>query len=98
MFAKAKDESTDRIKVVTEFDDFLDGLEKKCLLQAPFCGDKEFEEVIKDPSKKDSNLELWTIIPIFTLLRDSSVSRCWEWTVGHIKNLMNKLGLGWGQP
>jgi len=57
MFAKAKNEMTDRIKVVTEFDDFLDGLEKKCLLQAPFCGDKDCEDVIKDLSKKDSDLE-----------------------------------------
>jgi len=57
MFAKAKNEMTDRVKVVTKFDDFLDGLEKKCLLQAPFCGLEDCEDEIKELSKKDSDLE-----------------------------------------
>merc|ERR1712013_797800 len=57
MFAKAKNEMTDRVKVVTTFDDFLDGLEKKCLLQAPFCGLEDCEDEIKELSKKDSDLE-----------------------------------------
>jgi len=57
MFAKAKNEMTERVKVVTEFDDFLDGLENKCLLQAPFCGKEDCEDLIKDLSKKDSDLE-----------------------------------------
>merc|ERR1712032_1493184 len=34
----------------------LKGLEEKCLLQAPFCGDKACEETIKDLSKGDADL------------------------------------------
>merc|ERR1712179_315840 len=45
------------VKVVTKFGDFLDGLEKKCLLQAPFCGLEDCEDEIKELSKKDSDLE-----------------------------------------
>eukprot|EP00091_Calanus_sinicus_P009126 TRINITY_DN21523_c0_g1_i1.p1 TRINITY_DN21523_c0_g1~~TRINITY_DN21523_c0_g1_i1.p1 ORF type:complete len:142 (-),score=52.80 TRINITY_DN21523_c0_g1_i1:41-466(-) len=57
MFAKAKNEMTDRVKVVTKFEDFLDGLENKCLLQAPFCGLEDCEDQIKELSKRDSDLE-----------------------------------------
>merc|ERR1712034_54087 len=57
MFAKAKNEVTDRVKVVTEFEDFLEGLENKCLLQAPFCGVEDCEDLIKELSKKDTDLE-----------------------------------------
>ena len=57
MFAKARQQMTDHTKVVTQFDDFLKHLEKKCLLQAPFCGDKCCEEEIKEMSKRDENLE-----------------------------------------
>jgi len=57
MFAKAKQEMTDHLKVVTNFDDFLSNLEKKCMLQAPFCGAEECEDQIKELSKKDESLE-----------------------------------------
>ena len=57
LFAKAKQEMTDHLKVVTKFDDFLSNLENKCLLQAPFCGVEECEDEIKELSKKDENLE-----------------------------------------
>ena len=57
MFAKARQQMTAHTKVVTQFDDFLKHLENKCLLQAPFCGDKCCEEEIKEMSKRDENLE-----------------------------------------
>ena len=57
MFAKAKNEMAERVKVVTKFDDFLEGLENKCLLQAPFSGVEDCEDQIKELSKKDSDLE-----------------------------------------
>ena len=56
MYAKAKSELTEHLRVVTDFPAFLKGLEEKCLLQAPFCGDKECEETIKDLSKGDADL------------------------------------------
>jgi len=43
--------------VVTKFEDFLSNLEKKCMLQAPFCGLEDCEDEIKELSKKDENLE-----------------------------------------
>ena len=57
MFAKARQEMTDNVKVVTNFDDFLHHLENKCLLQSPFCGAEECEDEIKELSKKDESLE-----------------------------------------
>jgi len=57
MFAKARTEMTDHVKVVTKFEDFLAGLDEKCLLQAPFCGAEDCEDTIKDLSKKDADLE-----------------------------------------
>jgi len=57
MFAKARQEMTDHIKVVKNFDDFLLHLENKCLLQVPFCGAEDCEDEIKEMSKKDESLE-----------------------------------------
>jgi len=57
LFAKAKTEMTDHIKVVKSFDQFLEHLDKKCLLQAPFCGLEDCEDQIKELSKKDADLE-----------------------------------------
>ena len=57
MFSKASKEMNEKVKVVTNFDDFLQGLDNKCLLQAPFCGAEECEDVIKEMSKKDADLE-----------------------------------------
>ena len=57
MFAKAKQEMTDHLKVVTNFDDFLSNLEEKCMLQAPFCGIEDCEDQIKELSKRDESLE-----------------------------------------
>ena len=57
MFAKARQEMTDHIKVVKNFDEFLLHLENKCLLQVPFCGVEECEDEIKELSKKDESLE-----------------------------------------
>merc|ERR1712098_471698 len=56
MFARAKQELTDHLKVVTTFDEFLAGLEAKCLLQAPFCGEIPCEDQIKELSKGDEEL------------------------------------------
>jgi len=57
LLAKARTDMTDHIRVVHDFDDFLNGLEEKCLLQSPFCGAESCEDQIKDMSKKDSDLE-----------------------------------------
>ena len=56
MYAKAKTELTDHLRVVTTFEAFLAGLEEKCLLQAPFCGVPACEDQIKELSKGDSEL------------------------------------------
>jgi len=56
MFAKAKQELTEHLKVVSTFKDFLAGLEAKCLLQAPFCGIEDCEDQIKELSKGDAEL------------------------------------------
>jgi len=56
MYSRAKSELTDHLKVVTKFDDFLAGLENKCLLQAPFCGIPDCEDQIKELSKGDVEL------------------------------------------
>eukprot|EP00088_Acartia_fossae_P042021 TRINITY_DN439_c0_g1_i7.p1 TRINITY_DN439_c0_g1~~TRINITY_DN439_c0_g1_i7.p1 ORF type:complete len:599 (-),score=215.29 TRINITY_DN439_c0_g1_i7:123-1919(-) len=57
MLAKARTEMTDHIRVVENFDDFLKGLDEKCLLQSPFCGAVPCEDEIKELSKKDADLE-----------------------------------------
>jgi len=57
MFAKARQEMSDHLKVVTQWEDFLTHLENKCLLQVPFCGVEACEDEIKDMSKKDESLE-----------------------------------------
>lgn len=57
MFAKARQEMTDHVKVVTKFEDFLSHLENKCLLQSPFCGEEACEDEIKELSKRDESLE-----------------------------------------
>jgi len=57
MFARARDEMANHLRVVVSFDDFLKGLDEKCLLQAPFCGDEACEDEIKELSKKDADLE-----------------------------------------
>jgi len=56
MYSRAKSELTDHLKVVTTFDEFLAGLEAKCLLQAPFCGIPDCEDEIKELSKGDVEL------------------------------------------
>jgi len=57
MFARARSELADHLRVVENMPDFLKGLDEKCLLQAPFCGDEPCEDMIKDLSKKDADLE-----------------------------------------
>eukprot|EP00088_Acartia_fossae_P055980 TRINITY_DN6511_c0_g1_i1.p1 TRINITY_DN6511_c0_g1~~TRINITY_DN6511_c0_g1_i1.p1 ORF type:complete len:104 (+),score=36.53 TRINITY_DN6511_c0_g1_i1:2-313(+) len=57
MLAKARTEMTDHIRVVYNFDDFLKGLDEKCMLQTPFCGEESCEDQIKELSKKDADLE-----------------------------------------
>jgi len=57
MFAKARCDMTDHIRVVHNFDDFLKGLDESCLLQSPFCGEESCEDEIKEKSKKDADLE-----------------------------------------
>jgi len=56
MYARAKAELTEHIRVVTDFPAFLKGLDEKCLLQAPFCGEVACEEEIKELSKGDAEL------------------------------------------
>jgi prolyl-tRNA synthetase len=57
MFAKSKNEMTEGVNVVTNFEDFLDGLENKYLPQALFCGVEYCKDQIKKLSKKNSDLE-----------------------------------------
>ena len=56
MYARAKSELTEHLRVVTDFPAFLKGLDEKCLLQAPFCGEVACEEEIKELSKGDAEL------------------------------------------
>jgi len=57
MFAKARCDLSDHIRVVDNFDAFLKGLDDSCLLQSPFCGEESCEDEIKERSKKDADLE-----------------------------------------
>jgi len=57
LFAKARTELSDHLVVATKWEEFLQALDKKCLIQAPFCGDEKCEDEIKDGSKRDENLE-----------------------------------------
>lgn len=57
LFARAKKELDDNLSVVTEWKDFLAALDKNHLIQAPFCGDIDCEDQIKEMSKADADLE-----------------------------------------
>jgi len=57
MFARARSELADHLRIVENFPDFLKGLDENCLLQAPFCGEEPCEDEIKELSKKDADLE-----------------------------------------
>ncbi|XP_040575961.1 bifunctional glutamate/proline--tRNA ligase [Lepeophtheirus salmonis] len=57
MFAKAKKELDDHLTIARTWNEFMDALNNKNLIHAPFCGDKECEEGIKDKSKGDAVVE-----------------------------------------
>ena len=57
MFEKAKAELTQHVRFVDNWADFVQALNDKCLIQAPFCGGKECEEKIKARSAADSGGE-----------------------------------------
>ena len=42
----------ENVNQVDDFDKFLEGLENKNLLLAPFCGDEDCEDQIKTQSKR----------------------------------------------
>ena len=57
MFAKAKRELDENLVTVKKWDDFVAALDKSKIIMAPFCGAEECEDVIKDMSKADVEVE-----------------------------------------
>ncbi len=57
MFDKAKAELDDHVKVADTWKEFLAALEGGNLIVAPFCGEPECEEQIKDRSKGEVEVE-----------------------------------------
>ena len=51
MFARARTELADHLVVTDSWDTFVESLDRKCLIQAPFCGAVDCEEKIKEESK-----------------------------------------------
>merc|ERR550517_130238 len=54
MFAKAKSDMDSHLSVVEKWDAFLSALDNKHIIMAPFCGDEDCEDKIKDLSKAGS--------------------------------------------
>merc|ERR1712029_1123634 len=57
MFAKAKADMDSHLSVVESWDAFLSALDNKHIIMAPFCGDEDCEEKIKDLSKAGVEVE-----------------------------------------
>lgn len=55
MFAKAKKDMDEHVKVAKSFAEFTQSLDKNNLLLSPFCGDKECEGRIKEDSARDES-------------------------------------------
>ncbi|XP_015906770.2 bifunctional glutamate/proline--tRNA ligase [Parasteatoda tepidariorum] len=58
MFAKAKKEMDEHVVVTYDFNDLCKKLNQKCIIMAPFCGDKECEGSIKKESAAKSAAEI----------------------------------------
>ena len=52
MFAKAKKERDDRLIRLETWDGFVDALNKKCIVLAPWCEREQCEEDVKDNSAR----------------------------------------------
>jgi len=57
MFAKAKSDMDSHLSVVEKWDAFLSALDNKHIIMAPFCGDEDCEDKIKDLSKAGVEVE-----------------------------------------
>jgi len=57
MFNKAQKDMDDHLSVVDKWEDFLSALDNKNIIMAPFCGDPDCEEKIKDLSKAGVEVE-----------------------------------------
>ena len=57
MFKKAKKELDENMVVADSWNDFAAALDKSKIIQAPFCGNEDCEDKIKDKSKADVEVE-----------------------------------------
>lgn len=57
LFNKAKKEMDDHVIIATKWPEFVSALEGQNLILAPFCGDQDCEEQIKEQSKGDVEVE-----------------------------------------
>ncbi|GAB6021105.1 hypothetical protein CHUAL_003738 [Chamberlinius hualienensis] len=53
LFNRARDSLINHLVVSYEWNDFCEKLDKKCIIQSPFCGGTKCEEEIKNDSAKD---------------------------------------------
>jgi len=52
MYQRAKADRDSRLRKVTTWDDFKKALNEKCMILAPWCGEKAAEELIKQKTKE----------------------------------------------
>jgi len=57
MFKKAKDERDNNVSIAETWDDFKSALQKRHMILAPFCGKEACEDLIKDKSRDDVEVE-----------------------------------------
>merc|ERR1719394_1957026 len=57
LFQRAKSEMDSHLSAVEKWEDFVNALDNSHIIQAPFCGDKDCEDTIKDLSKADVEVE-----------------------------------------
>ena len=57
MFNKASEDLNQHLRFADKWEDFIQGLNDGCLVQVPFCGDKEVEAEIKTKSAADTGGE-----------------------------------------
>ncbi|KAH9117865.1 hypothetical protein LEN26_012370 [Aphanomyces euteiches] len=54
MFERAREERDSRIRVVTQWSDFVKNIADGCMVLTPFCNEKEWEEQVKQRSREES--------------------------------------------
>ena len=57
MFKKARNELDENMVVADSWKDFVSALDKSKIIQAPFCGNEDCEDKIKDMSKANVEVE-----------------------------------------